>query len=73
MLKLPPPVWARAYTFIAIGASYLLGWPQVPGLPLVWPGVVLVVLGFGLSVTSAMQFAARAPRSIRPHRQIASL
>jgi hypothetical protein len=42
MLKLPPPVWALAYTLIAVGASYLTGWSRVPGLPLVWPGVVLI-------------------------------
>ena len=56
MLKLPPPVWALAYTLIAVGASYLLRWPRVPALPLVWPGVVLIVLGIGLSVTAAMLF-----------------
>jgi hypothetical protein len=56
MVKLPPPFWALAYTLIAIGASYLMGWPRVPGLPLVWPGVVLIVLGIGLSVTAAMLF-----------------
>jgi protein-S-isoprenylcysteine O-methyltransferase Ste14 len=56
MLKLPPPVWALAYTLIAVGASYLMGWSRVPGLPLVWPGVVLIVLGIGLSVTAAMLF-----------------
>jgi hypothetical protein len=56
MLKLPPPFWALAYTLIAIGASYLMGWPRVTGLPLVWLGVVLVVLGIGLSVTAAMLF-----------------
>ena len=56
MLKLPPPFWALAYTLIAVGASYLMGWPRVKGLPLVWLGVVLVVLGIGLSVTAAMLF-----------------
>jgi hypothetical protein len=56
MLKLPPPFWALAYTLIAIGASYLMRWPRVTGLPLVWLGVVLVVLGIGLSVTAAMLF-----------------
>ena len=56
MLKLPPPVWALAYTLIAVGASYLVGWPRVTGLPLVWPGVVLIVIGIGLSVTAAMLF-----------------
>lgn len=35
MLTLPPPVWAPAYILIGVGASYLMGWPRVPGLPLV--------------------------------------
>ena len=56
MLKLPPPGWALAYTLIAVGASYLTGWPRVPGPPLVWLGVVLIVFGIGLSVTAAMLF-----------------
>jgi protein-S-isoprenylcysteine O-methyltransferase Ste14 len=56
MLKLPPPFWALAYTLIAVGASYLMGWPRVMGLPLVWLGVVLVVLGIGLSIIAAMLF-----------------
>jgi protein-S-isoprenylcysteine O-methyltransferase Ste14 len=56
MLKLPPPVWALSYTLIAVGASYLVGWPRAPGLPLVWPGIVLIVLGIGLSVSAAMLF-----------------
>jgi protein-S-isoprenylcysteine O-methyltransferase Ste14 len=56
MVKLPPPFWALAYTLIAIGASFLAGWPRFPGLPLVWLGVVLIVLGIGLSVTAAMLF-----------------
>jgi protein-S-isoprenylcysteine O-methyltransferase Ste14 len=56
MLKLPPPVWTLAYILIAVGVSYLLGWPRVPGLPLAWLDVVLIVLGIGLSVTSAMLF-----------------
>jgi protein-S-isoprenylcysteine O-methyltransferase Ste14 len=56
MLKLPPPFWALAFILIAVGASYLMGWPRVPGLPLVWPGVVLIALGIGLSMTAAMLF-----------------
>jgi protein-S-isoprenylcysteine O-methyltransferase Ste14 len=56
MVKLPPPFWALAYTLIAVGVSYLMGWPRVSGLPLVWPGVVLMVLGISLSVTAAMLF-----------------
>lgn len=31
MLKLPPPIWALAYVLIAVGISYLAGWPQVRG------------------------------------------
>ena len=56
MLKLPPPFWALAYALIAVGASYLMGWPRVTGSPLVWLRVVLVALGIGLSVTAAMLF-----------------
>ena len=56
MLKLPPPFWALAYILIAVAASYAIGSTRIPGLPLVWPGVVLIVLGIGLSVTAAMLF-----------------
>jgi protein-S-isoprenylcysteine O-methyltransferase Ste14 len=56
MLKLTPPFWALAYTLIAVAASYLKGWQRVPGLPLAWPGAILIVLGIGLSVTAAMLF-----------------
>jgi protein-S-isoprenylcysteine O-methyltransferase Ste14 len=56
VLKLPPPAWALAYILIALGASYVMRWPRVPRLPLVWPGVVLIVLGISLAVTAAMLF-----------------
>ena len=56
MLKLPPPVWALAYILIAVGASYLTRWPRVPGLPLVWAGVVVIVVGIALAVTAATLF-----------------
>jgi protein-S-isoprenylcysteine O-methyltransferase Ste14 len=56
MLNLPPPAWALVFTLIAVLASYLMEWPRVPGLPLVWPGVVLIVLGIGLAITAAMLF-----------------
>ena len=56
MLNLPPPFWALAWTLIGVGASYLMGWPRLPGPSLVWPGVALVVLGAGLSVMAAMLF-----------------
>ena len=56
MLKLPPPIWALAYMLIAAGASYLAGWPRVPGLPLVWLAVGLIVFGFTLAVAAAVLF-----------------
>ena len=56
MLKLPPPIWALAYMLIAAGASYLAGWPRVPGLPLVWLAVGLIVFGFALAVVAAVLF-----------------
>jgi protein-S-isoprenylcysteine O-methyltransferase Ste14 len=56
MLKLPPPVWALIDVLIATAISYLIGWPHVPGLPLVPLAVVLVILGIALAVTAAMLF-----------------
>ena len=56
MLKLPPPIWTFAYILIAAGISYLAGWPRVPGLPLVWLAVVLVVLGLTLAAPAAILF-----------------
>lgn len=56
MLKLPPPIWALVYVLIAAGASYLAGWPLVPGLPLVSLAVALVVLGIALTVAAAALF-----------------
>ncbi|MGH6813729.1 MAG: methyltransferase family protein [Methylocella sp.] len=56
MLKLPPPIWALAYVLIMAGASYLAGWPRVPGLPLVWLAVVLIALGIALAAIAAMLF-----------------
>ena len=56
MLKLPPPIWALAYILITAGASYLAGWPRVPGLPLVWLAVVLIVFGVTLVVAAVVLF-----------------
>jgi protein-S-isoprenylcysteine O-methyltransferase Ste14 len=54
MLKLPPPVWALAYTLIGVGA-YLIGWPSRV-CRLSNPASCSFVLGIGLSVTAAMLF-----------------
>ena len=56
MLKLPPPIWALAYMLIAAGASWLAGWPRVPGLPLVWLAVGLIIFGFTLAVAATVLF-----------------
>ena len=56
MLKLPPPIWALAYVLIASVLSYLAGWPRMPGLPFVWPGVALVALGIALAGAAATLF-----------------
>ena len=45
MLKLPPPIWAFIYVLLAAAASWLLGWPRLPGLPLPIVGVLLILLG----------------------------
>jgi protein-S-isoprenylcysteine O-methyltransferase Ste14 len=56
MLNVPPPIWALAYLLGAAGISYLAGCPPVPGLPLVWLAIALIVLGIALSVSSAALF-----------------
>src|SRR5262245_43676496 len=56
MVKLPPPIWAALWLLLAAGASYLMGWPRVPGLPIVPLGVMLFVLGLAISVPSALLF-----------------
>jgi len=56
MVKLPPPVWMVLYVLIAAGASYLAGWPRIPGLPLVPLGVLLIIAGVALAVTAARLF-----------------
>jgi protein-S-isoprenylcysteine O-methyltransferase Ste14 len=56
MLQLPPPIWALAYILIAAGASYLAGWPRVPGLPIVWLAVGFIIIGIALASTAFMLF-----------------
>ena len=56
MLKLPPPIWAFAYILIAAGMSYLAGWSRVPGLPLVWLAVVLIMFGITLAAAAVVLF-----------------
>ena len=56
MLKLPPPVWALAYVLIAAAISSFLGWPMVPGLPLVPLAVALIIFGLALIFTPVVVF-----------------
>jgi protein-S-isoprenylcysteine O-methyltransferase Ste14 len=56
MLNLLPPIWALAYLLITAAASYLLGWPLVPGLPIAWLSNVLIVVGIALAVAAVMLF-----------------
>jgi len=65
MVKLPPPIWALVYVLIATAASYFLGWPLVPDLPLVWLGVLLILAG-GASAISAITLFRRAGTEITP-------
>jgi protein-S-isoprenylcysteine O-methyltransferase Ste14 len=56
MVKLAPPVWALAYVLIAAAASYLAGWPRLPGLPLVWLGVAVILVGVAFSASAVTLF-----------------
>jgi protein-S-isoprenylcysteine O-methyltransferase Ste14 len=56
MLKLLPLIWALAYLLITAAASYLLGWPLIPGLPVVWLSTVLIVVGIALAVAAVVLF-----------------
>jgi hypothetical protein len=56
MVKLPPPVWMVLYVVIAAGASYLAGWPPIPGLPVVPLGVLLIIAGVALAVAATRLF-----------------
>jgi protein-S-isoprenylcysteine O-methyltransferase Ste14 len=55
-VKLPPPVWMVLYVVIAAGASYLAGWPLIPGLPVVPLGVLLIIAGVALAVAATRLF-----------------
>lgn len=68
MLRLPPPLWALIYLLLAVGLSWLLGWPRMAsdiGVP--W-GVALVVLGLAGPLWAANLFR-RAGTEIQPTSQ----
>jgi protein-S-isoprenylcysteine O-methyltransferase Ste14 len=76
MLKLPPPILILLYLLIAVAASYLWGWPQLPGLRLVPLAVALIVLGVALSVAAATLFLRNGtelnPTSATNHKLVTS-
>jgi protein-S-isoprenylcysteine O-methyltransferase Ste14 len=56
MLRLPPPAWMLIYLAIAAAVSWWLGWPRIPGLPLVALGIALVIVGLILPVWAIVLF-----------------
>jgi protein-S-isoprenylcysteine O-methyltransferase Ste14 len=56
MLKLPPPAWAFLYLIIAGAVSWLYPWRVLLDLRIVWLGVVLVAIGFAISVWAFLLF-----------------
>jgi protein-S-isoprenylcysteine O-methyltransferase Ste14 len=56
MLRLPPPIWTLIYVLIAVGISWWLGWPKVPGLPVVALGIAAVIGGLILTVWAIFFF-----------------
>jgi len=56
MLRLPPPVWTLIYLLIAASISWWLGWPKIPGLPVVALGIALVVGALILPVWAILLF-----------------
>ena len=65
MLRLPPPIWSSIYVLIAAGISWWLGWPKVPGLPIVALGITVVVAGLILPVWAIFLFR-REGTEVRP-------
>ena len=60
MLKLPPPVWALFYLIAAGIASALYPWrAAIADLRLLWPGIVIALAGFALSLSAATLFRRR--------------
>jgi protein-S-isoprenylcysteine O-methyltransferase Ste14 len=56
MVKLLPPAWTLIYLLIAAGLSALAGWPRLPGLPIAWLGILLVVCAVALAVAATLLF-----------------
>jgi len=56
MLKLPPPIWALIYLLVGGAVSWFYPWRALIDLRVLWLGIVLIVLGFGISLSAALLF-----------------
>jgi protein-S-isoprenylcysteine O-methyltransferase Ste14 len=56
MVRLPPPIWALIYVLLATAISWQLGWPRIPGFPLVGLGVALTFIPWVLPVWAITLF-----------------
>ena len=65
MIKLPPPIWALIYVLVTLAISWLLGWPDLPGLPLPSFGIALALIPWALPVWAFLMFR-RAGTEIDP-------
>jgi protein-S-isoprenylcysteine O-methyltransferase Ste14 len=64
-LKLPPPIWAVIYELLAAAVSWRLGWPKLPGFPLPFFGIPLIVLGV-IAPVWAIQLFRREDTEVSP-------
>ena len=65
MVKLPPPIWALICVVATLAISWLLGWPELPGLPLPMLGIALAFFPWVLPVWAVLMFR-RAGTEIDP-------
>lgn len=56
MLKLPPPIWTLIFLLVAAAASWVLGWPKLPGLPLPAIGITVFAAGWVAPVWAVVLF-----------------
>jgi protein-S-isoprenylcysteine O-methyltransferase Ste14 len=56
MLSLPPPIWTLIYVIIGGAVSWLLGWPRIPGLPMILVGIALIIVALILPAWAIFLF-----------------